>query len=178
MFSRSFRMVVPEEDSSGRIVTLIMPLEGLDQESSRQILTAMPNIDMPQFLHIYTLSRGHPLVLELINRGSVGETFHATLEAFVEQEIFSRLSGPEKRLLGAIAVFREPMPLDAISGIDAQTDLLDGLVEKGLARQSDSANYDVHDLVREFLTRSMDESLRHELHSNCLLYTSPSPRDS
>jgi len=166
MFSRSFRMVVPEEDSSGKIVTLVMPLEGLDQDSSRQILTAMPNLEVTQFLHIYTLSRGHPLVLELINRGSVGETFHATLEAFVEQEIFSRLSGPEKRLLGAIAVFREPMPLEAISDIEAETDLLDGLVEKGLARQADSENYDVHDLVREFLTRSMDESLRQELHSN------------
>jgi tetratricopeptide (TPR) repeat protein len=130
----------------------------------------MPNLEMPQFLHIYTLSRGHPLVLELINRGSVGETFHATLEAFVEQEIFSRLSGPEKRLLGAIAVFREPMPLEAISDIDAETDLLDGLVEKGLARQADSENYDVHDLVREFLTRSMDESLRQELHSNAKLW--------
>ena len=84
----------------------------------------------------------------------------------MEQEIFSRLSGPEKRLLGAIAVFREPMPLEAISDVDAETDLLDGLVEKGLARQADSENYDVHDLVREFLTRSMDESLRQELHSN------------
>ncbi len=52
------------------------------------------------------------------------------------------------------------MPLEAISDVDAETDLLDGLVEKGLARQADSENYDVHDLVREFLTRSMDESLR------------------
>jgi len=166
MFSRSFKMVVPESDSTGRIVTLVMPLEGLDQDSSRQILTAMPNIDMTQFLHIYTLSRGHPLVLELINRGNVGETFHATLEAFVEQEIFSRLSGPEKRLLGAIAVFREPMPLESISALDADTELLDSLVEKGLARQADSNHYDVHDLVREFLTRSMQDSLRQELHSN------------
>ena len=166
LFSRSFRMVVPESDSSGRIVTLVMPLEGLDEDSSRQILTAMPNIDTTQFLHIYTLSRGHPLVLELINRGSVGETFHATLEAFVEQEIFSRLSGPEKRLLGAIAVFREPMPLESISALDTDTELLDSLVEKGLARQADSDHYDVHDLVREFLTRSMDDSLRQELHNN------------
>ena len=166
LFSRSFRMVVPESNSSGKIVTLVMPLEGLDKESSRQILTAMPNIDTTQFLHIYTLSRGHPLVLELINRGNVGETFHATLEAFVEQEIFSRLSGPEKRLLGAIAVFREPMPLESISALDAETELLDSLVEKGLARQADSEHYDVHDLVREFLTRSMDESLRQELHNN------------
>ena len=29
MFSRSFRMVVPESDQSGNIVTLVMPLQGL-----------------------------------------------------------------------------------------------------------------------------------------------------
>tara|TARA_Y100001934_G_scaffold283250_1_gene401557 strand:+ start:876 stop:3404 length:2529 start_codon:yes stop_codon:yes gene_type:complete len=165
MFSRSFRMVVPESDQSGKIVTLVMPLQGLDEESSRQILTAMPKIDSDQFSHIYSLSRGHPLILELINRGNVAETFHATLEAFVEKEIFSRLSAPEKRLLGAIAVFREPVPTQAIHQVEEEVDLLDELVEKGLARQSDIENYDVHDLVREFLMRSMDNEMKYDLHS-------------
>ena len=165
MFSRSFRMVVPESDQSGNIVTLVMPLQGLDEESSRQILTAMPKMDSDQFMHIYSLSRGHPLILELINRGNVAETFHATLEAFVEQEIFSRLSGTEKRLLGAIAVFREPVPIQAIHQIEGSVDLLDELVEKGLARQSDAENFDVHDLVREFLLRSMDHEMKTDLHA-------------
>jgi tetratricopeptide (TPR) repeat protein/DNA-binding PadR family transcriptional regulator len=168
MFSRSFRMVIPDQDSSGKILTLVMPLEGLDQNSSRQILNAMPDIETTQFSHIYSLSRGHPLILELINRGSVGGTFHATLEAFVEQEIFSRLSGPQKRLLGSIAVFREPMSLDALSEQKVVIDLLDELVEKGLARQADSENYDVHDLVREFLVRSMESELKLELHGKAV----------
>ena len=168
MFSRSFRMVVPETNSSGDKITHFIPLEGLDQDSSRLILTAMPDIELQQFLHIYTLSRGHPLVLELINRGSVGDTFHATLEAFVEKEIFSKLSGPQKRILGAIAVFREPMPLESLSGLNAEIDLLDDLVEKGLARRVDAEFYDVHDLVREFLVRSMDDSLKMELHANAV----------
>ena len=168
MFSRSFRMGVPESDQSGNIVTLVMPLQGLDEESSKQILTALPMMDTQQFSHIYTLSRGHPLILELINRGNVAETFHATLEAFVEQEIFSRLSGAEKRLLGAIAIFREPIPINAIQQAEGGIDLLDELVEKGLARQSDAENYDVHDLVREFLMRSMDEDLRNQLHSTAV----------
>ena len=46
MFSRSFRMVVPETDSSGNTTAHFLPLEGLDQDSSRQILTAMPDIDL------------------------------------------------------------------------------------------------------------------------------------
>ena len=168
MFSRSFRMVVPESDQSGNIVTLVMPLQGLDAESSRQILTAMPKMDSDQFTHIYSLSRGHPLILELINRGNVAETFHATLEAFVEKEIFSRLSGPEKRLLGAIAVFREPIPVQTIHQAEGSVDLLDDLVEKGLARQSDAENFDVHDLVREFLLRSMDKEMKNSLHSSAV----------
>ena len=168
MFSRSFRMVVPESDQSGNIVTLVMPLKGLDEESSRQILTAMPKMDTDQFSHIYSLSRGHPLILELINRGNVAETFHATLEAFVEKEIFSRLSGSEKRLLGAIAVFREPVPIQAIHQVEGGVDLLDDLVEKGLARQSDADNFDVHDLVREFLMRSMEEGMKIDLHSSAV----------
>jgi tetratricopeptide (TPR) repeat protein len=165
LFSRSFKMVIPEKDPEGQIIILVMPLDGLDQDAGRNLLTTMPDIDMATYVHIYNLSRGHPLVLQLINRGSVGDTFHETLEKFVEKEIFSRLSGSEKRLLGALAVFREPMPLDALSSVDLDTDLLDALVEKGLARQADSDNYDVHDLVREFLSRSLDKQVRHDLHA-------------
>ena len=165
MFSRSFRAVVPLKDAEGNISALVLPLEGLDQSASRNILTTMPDMDMSTFLHIYTLSRGHPLILQLINRGSVGSTFHDTLETFVEEEIFSRLSGPEKRVLGAIAIYREPMPLEALSNHEIETDLLDDLVEKGLARQVDSENYDVHDLVREFLLRTFDAEIGTTLHT-------------
>ena len=84
------------------------------------------------------------------------------------KEIFSKLSGAEKRLLGALAVFREPMPLEALSGHDLETDLLDDLVEKGLARQADSEMYDVHDLIREFLTRSLDIGTNNELHAKAV----------
>ena len=60
------------------------------------------------------------------------------------------------------------MPLESLSGLDSEVDLLDELVEKGLARKIDIEYYDVHDLVREFLVRSMDESLKHELHANAV----------
>ena len=165
MFSRSFRAVVPLKDAEGNISALVLPLEGLDQSASRNLLTTMPDMDMSTFLHIYTLSRGHPLILQLINRGSVGSTFHDSLETFVEEEIFSRLSGSEKRVLGAIAIYREPMPLEALSNHEIETDLLDDLVEKGLARQVDSENYDVHDLVREFLLRTFDAEIATNLHT-------------
>ena len=80
MFS-SFRMVVPENDSSGNTVP---PTRGLIK-----ILAGKYSLQCQILIcnnsSIYTLSRGHPLVLELINRGSV-ETFHSTLEALLKRK--------------------------------------------------------------------------------------------
>ena len=168
LFSRSFQAVVPLRDAEGNITTLVVPLDGLSREACRNFLPSLEPVDDATFHHIYGLSRGHPLVLTLINRGSIGSTFHETLEMYVEQEIFSKLSGAEKRLLGALAIFREPMPLEALIGQDLETDLLDDLVEKGLARQADSEMYDVHDLIREFLSRSLDATTRDELHGKAV----------
>jgi tetratricopeptide (TPR) repeat protein len=168
LFSRSFKSVVPLKDAEGKITTLVVPLDGLDRDACRNLLPSLEPVDEVTYQHIYGLSRGHPLVLNLINRGSIGTTFYETLEMYVEKEIFSKLSGSEKRLLGALAVFREPMPLEALSGHDLETNLLDDLVEKGLARQADSDMYDVHDLIREFLTRSLDTSTNHDLHARAV----------
>ncbi len=78
MFTRSFRMIVPANDSSGNLLTHFIPLEGLDQDSSRQILSAMPDIELQQFLHIYTLSNSSisrkaaaNLILASINSGFI-----------------------------------------------------------------------------------------------------------
>ena len=88
-------------------------------------------MNLDQFTHIYSLSRGHPLILELINRGNVAETFHATLEAFVEKEIFSRLSRTPRTPVGGHCSFREPIPVQAIHQVEGSVNLLDDLVEKG-----------------------------------------------
>ena len=41
------------------------------------------------------------------------------------------------------------------------------MVEQGLARQVESEIYDVHDLIREFLLRSLDEKVKMESHVKC-----------
>ena len=99
-------------------------------------------------MYIHSLSRGHPLVLELINRGASAGAFHESLENYVNIEIFSKLSGEQKRLLGALSVFREPIELAALTEQGLNIDELDSLVESGLARHADSETYDVHDLIK------------------------------
>jgi len=168
LFSRSFKEVVPLKDAEGKIVSLVLPLEGLDQESTRSLLTAFDNLDQDKLLYIHSLSRGHPLILELINRGASAGAFHETLENYVNIEIFSKLSGEQKRLLGALSVYREPIPLDAITIQGLSVDELDQLVESGLARQADSDTYDVHDLIREFLLQSLDSQSKEELHNKAV----------
>ena len=167
IFSRSFKPVVPTKDAEGRIASLVLPLDGLDSDAGRQLLTSFENLGDEQWLHIHGLSRGHPLVLELINRGASAGAFHETLENYVTVEIFSKLSAEQKRVLSALAIYREPVELSALAEQGLDTDELDSLVEQGLARQGDVDFYDVHDLIREFLVRSLDESTKQEFHAKC-----------
>ncbi|RJU93396.1 MAG: hypothetical protein DWC03_04990 [Candidatus Poseidoniales archaeon] len=168
IFSRSFKPVVPTKDAEGRIASLVLPLDGLDPDSGRKLLTSFESLEDEQWLHIHGLSRGHPLVLELINRGASAGAFHETLENYVTVEIFSKLSAEQKRVLSALSIFREPVELDALAQQQLNTDELDSLVESGLARQADSETYDVHDLIREFLLRSLSSALRQEFHAKCV----------
>ena len=133
-------------------------------------MSSFENLGDEQWLHIHGLSRGHPLVLELINRGASAGAFHETLENYVTVEIFSKLSAEQKRVLSALAVYREPVQLSALAEQDLDTDELDALVEQGLARQGEVDFYDVHDLIREFLVRSLDATTKKEFHSKCCIW--------
>ncbi|DAC26267.1 MAG TPA: hypothetical protein D7H99_06890 [Candidatus Poseidoniales archaeon] len=167
LFSRSFKPVVPSKDAEGRIASLVLPLDGLDSLSGRKLLSSFTDLQDEQWLYIHGISRGHPLVLELINRGASATAFHETLENYVTVEIFSKLSAEQKRVLSVLSIFREPVSIDALAEQKLDIDTLDSLVEQGLARQVDSEIYDVHDLIREFLLRSIDEQTKIGLHAKC-----------
>ena len=49
IFSRSFKEVVPLKDADGRIVSLVLPLEGLDQDSTRSLLSAFDDLDQENY---------------------------------------------------------------------------------------------------------------------------------
>ena len=178
IFSRSFKPVVPTKDAEGRITSLVLPLDGLDSDAARNILTGFEDLSTEQWLHIHGLSRGHPLVLELINRGASAGAFHDTLEHYVTKEIFSKLSAEQKRVLTVLSIFRESVPLDALLSHELDIDVLDSLVEQGLARQVDTDVYDVHDLIREFLVRSIDDQTKQIVHNACAQYYSKLSKSS
>ena len=166
LFSRSHKVAVASKDAEGNIISMPMVLGGLDIEASRSLLPAFENIEKEQVMFIHNLARGHPLVLELINRGAPATAFHETLENYISVEIFNKLSAEQKRLLGALAIFREPVPLEALAAQELDTDELDSLVEQGLARRADAETYDVHDLVREFLLIGIGQDTAETLHGH------------
>lgn len=166
IFSRSYRPVIPLRDEHGKSVSKFLPLDGLDPEASKNILKSIDIIEGQDFERIYGISKGHPLVLELINRGASTLEHHLTLENYVSLEIFNKLSAEEKRLLQSLAIFREPIPLEALTNLDLDLNTLDNLVEQGLARRVDSENYDVHDLIREFTFNGIDEQVAIPLHTS------------
>jgi tetratricopeptide (TPR) repeat protein len=57
--------------------------------------------------------------------------------------------------------------LEALAAQGLDTDELDSLVEQGLAREVDTETYDLHDLIREFLIRSLNDETRKDVHSKC-----------
>ena len=56
LFSRSFRPVVPLKNAEGKIASLVLPLEGLDQDAAKKLLDKMEGIENEQWLHIHSLS--------------------------------------------------------------------------------------------------------------------------
>ena len=166
IFSRSYRPVLPLRNEKGQNVSKILPLDGLDPDASKNILDSFKSISDDEYKRIYGISKGHPLVLELINRGASTIEHNLTLENYVSMEIFDKLSAEEKRLLQSLSIFREPVPLEALTDLDLDLNTLDNLVEQGLARRVDSENYDVHDLIREFTFNGIDEQVAIPLHTS------------
>lgn len=166
IFSRSYRPVLPLRNLNGETVSKIIPIDGLDPDASKSILNSFESITEDELDRIYGISKGHPLVLELINRGASTIEHNLTLENYVSLEIFNKLSAEEKRLLQSLSIFREPVPVEAITNLNLDLNTLDNLVEQGLARRVDSENYDVHDLIREFTFNGIDEQVAIPLHTS------------
>ena len=104
LFVHSNRPAAKDAEGS----SFVLPLDGLDPEATRKLLSSFEDLSDEQWLHIHGLSRGHPLVLELINRGASAGAYHGP-EAYVSVEI----SPPARRrsACSALSVFRESVSL-------------------------------------------------------------------
>lgn len=154
-----------------------LELDGLSSSESKLLLN-LNNIDEAEFKKIFKLTEGHPLTLELINihmsstskditsQLDIGELFkeHHDVNKYLQEEIFSNLSSPEKKLLDMISIFRYPVPSEAFF-IDSEIthECIDSLTNRSLIHET-SSGYDVHELIREFFYRRLTPQIKTNYH--------------
>jgi tetratricopeptide (TPR) repeat protein/DNA-binding MarR family transcriptional regulator len=164
-----------------------LDLTGLDLEASKQLLNVV-NIKESQFNKIYEITEGHPLSLELIGiqitsentKGKLNSVFDINdlfseqhdINKYLREEIFQKLSEPEKKLLENASVFRYPVPSNAIL-VEKNTNYesIDSLVEKSLLLETTSG-FDLHELIKEFFYRRLTPQQQIQKHKQAAKYYS------
>lgn len=110
---------------------------------------------------------GHPLALQLLRSGPrppVGPQVLRNLHRFIEEEIFTELSGDERRMMKTAALYRVPVPRDALfPDADLSHDVLFSLRGRSLIRPVGEAAYEVHDTIRDFFLTLLTPSEQGDL---------------
>ena len=130
LLSREHRPFFDVRDTLLSKMIIEMELSGLDEDSVLELYKAASdeNVSKEDLGTLIEVSKGHPLAVELIAArrtpgGDLGSL--SDMDGFMENEIFSQLSIPEKNLLLLVSVARIPADVDCL------------LFERTLARKND-----------------------------------------
>ena len=110
---------------------------------------------------------GHPLFLELVrSRGhpSVSRQGLRDVHRFIEEEIYSDLSEPERTTLKIASMYRVPVPREAFFATPAAShDVVLALRDRALLQSAGDETLQVHDTVRDFFASILTPSEREGL---------------
>lgn len=136
-------------------------LTGLVQEMD---LGRLPEEDVEVYLDaeeaseaIRAMSRrlgGHPLLLELLlARQDLPTEGFEEANRFIEEEIYLRLTEPERRMIKLASMYQVPVPRDGYLVDDSLVgDVLSSLRRQSLILPRGRERWGIHDAIREFLT--------------------------
>jgi len=137
-------------------------LAGLASEEVGAHLAGVPGLRVatPRSRQLF----GLPLFLELVRaHGGAPSAALRDVNLFLEEEVYAKLSGPERRMLKMAALYRVPVPADALlADPDCGPDSLSSLVNQSLLRRVGESRYEVHETIRDFVREraSADELQR------------------
>ncbi|MGA1793435.1 MAG: ATP-binding protein [Thermoplasmatota archaeon] len=160
------RQVFPFYDRSDVLLKKIvseMSLEGLDRESCRGLLN-IKDMDEDLFQRVYSITRGHPLFLQLILSAEDLED-QKDIKRYIYEEIFKKLEERDSLLLQIASVYRYPIPSSAFfieEGLDFTT--LDHLIEANLIMETSYDEYEAHDLIKEFFYNRLTPAQKTRYH--------------
>ena len=164
MTTRHIKPFYDRRDVVVKGIVMEFGLEGLDEESSSQLLRAR-QIDEAHHERAFRLTEGHPLALELYHPGEAEGEGKGNISRYIEEEIGTKLSAPEKKLLRIASVFRYQVPSDALLYDEEMSyETLSGLVGRALVRETPGEQYDIHDFIRDYFYSRMTPHEREKLH--------------
>ena len=135
-------------------------LHGLDRESTtalaRDVGVSEEFID-----NIFVQTGGHPLFVELLGSGGTPE-MNMDIEKFINVEFIQLLSGKELELLKYLSVHRYPIHRD---GLQKFKQILSGLIEQSIIKQSEKDLIELHDIIKTALYRRLSEKEMERFHS-------------
>lgn len=98
---------------------------------------------------------GHPLFLELVRASPHPDGVRQALRdqhRFLEEEVYAGLTDPERTTLKIAALYRVPVPRDALLADPVATaDVVLSLSNRSLLYATATESFQVHDAIREFL---------------------------
>jgi tetratricopeptide (TPR) repeat protein/DNA-binding MarR family transcriptional regulator len=167
VLSRRLTPFYDARDISIKKMVVEFQLEGLDKKSSKELLGSikLAKLDDTGFDAIYESTSGHPLALELLTSFSeLGRK--SDFSRFLEDEIFAELTPDQKNILNLASVYRYPVELQALftDGTGTYEDLSE-LIRRSLIYKLANDQYDLHDLVREFIYKRFTEAQKIEYHT-------------
>ncbi|UCH88940.1 MAG: tetratricopeptide repeat protein [Thermoplasmata archaeon] len=146
-------------------------LQGLTKKAAKELLKHRgmedANVDS-----VYKLTAGHPLSIELLEQSgeSPGAAAVEDLNKYIQEEIFSKVSEFEKRLLAYASVYRYGVPKDILlEEAEGGFETLKDLTARTLLETRDGI-YSVHDLIREFFYETQPLSIRKMYHRKAAQY--------
>ena len=143
-------------------------IAGLDRDSAWKMAQSL---DAKEAVRVVSESHGHPLLIRLMARGGAMEARGDVL-SFIEREVYSALSGDERRVLELLSVFRHPVKMEALEGLDYPA--IVGLKQRALVIEQESGLW-THDLLREFVSTRLTAFARSELHAGAARYCAGNP---
>jgi len=153
------------DQGSGRV--LEVALEGLDEAASAELLASRrASLAADDVQRIIAATHGHPLALELFAASGLDAGSVAT-ERYVLETILDGLDDPSEELLRTFAVLRRPARSPEALG--ATLSQLRRLARRALVHHREDG-YLIHDLVKEFFLRRMEEGTRREAHARAAAY--------
>ena len=157
---------VPDYFSRTELGNSVIELTGLDRDSAWTLARSFGTGSVSELQAAVDQSHGHPLLINLMIRGGAKEA-KGDVVGFIEREIYSKVSPEERWVLETLSVFRHPVPIDAIGGVDYS--VVSALRGKALVTEVEGG-VSTHDLLREFFSTHMRADQKRALHKTAGIY--------